>query len=299
VLAFFGKLLGLGSFRSAACAVAYVGFAGTLPPGSGGADVPIELCLQSIQVGTGCSCDKGQWQPSTTENQRWTDLTQVQSDSNCPAVADSTTQDKVAETQMCYAASVATNDPSLYLNQPLYTQDLILGQTLVDTNGTQDNSISSLYTCWKNDPVAYSTGVVNTSVGPNQPVKIKMPLIDCGGTNNGACNSVIGAIGVHLLWVVSQASKITTPGNVPSSYVAVDNYGPWTYNGTDCSTLSGQTQQACYLNQWNKFTDHYGLTNAPYADKTIYFMPLCKPVELGGTGGGNFGDRAALPVLVY
>jgi hypothetical protein len=40
-------------------------------------------------------------------------------------------------------------------------------------------------------------------------------------------------------------------------------------------------------------------TSAPYDAKSIYFLPSCEPEEpRGTTGGGFYGIRAEIPVLV-
>jgi hypothetical protein len=56
--------------------------------------------------------------------------------------------------------------------------------------------------------------------------------------------------------------------------------------------------------RWNSFAEHFRLQNvdgspAPYANKSIYFLPDCTPHEPAGTSGGhNFGVLARIPVLV-
>jgi hypothetical protein len=63
----------------------------------------------------------------------------------------------------------------------------------------------------------------------------------------------------------------------------------------------GLTNQQC----WENFVQHFNLRdvlNESYAlaeDKTIYFRPYCKEMELGGQSGGqNYGILAKIPVLV-
>jgi hypothetical protein len=56
--------------------------------------------------------------------------------------------------------------------------------------------------------------------------------------------------------------------------------------------------------RWASFVNHFNLKNvdevpAPYAKKSIYFLPNCKPhMPTGTTGGENFGVLAKIPVLV-
>ena len=296
VLSFFGKLLGLGPLSSAACAVAYVGFSGSIPPGEGGVDIPIGICVESIiDSGGGYNCTQGQYQPSTTQNLKWTDLTNV-SGNQC-SVSSNTEKTKVFSTGACVAAGQGNG-------LPLYTQTLILGELLNDTNGTQDTALQKLIGCWQNDPDVYSNGTVNTSVGPNKPLYVKMPLITCNGYNPGSCNPLIGALGVQILWMVDQASKMAQAGNVPTTMTGVSGFSDW-------PQPPGTTFPDPY-SAWTSFVQHFNLpasaqcnpgatkfNDCPgYQDKTIYFVPNCSPIQLGGTGGGNFGDRALVPVLV-
>jgi hypothetical protein len=56
--------------------------------------------------------------------------------------------------------------------------------------------------------------------------------------------------------------------------------------------------------RWASFVNHFNLKNvddvpAPYAKKSIYFLPNCTPnIPKGNTGGQNFGIMAKIPVLV-
>jgi hypothetical protein len=58
------------------------------------------------------------------------------------------------------------------------------------------------------------------------------------------------------------------------------------------------------LDSWNDFASAFELqnvggSNAPYAKKSIYFLPDCSPHDLAGVSGGqNFGVLARIPVLV-
>jgi len=72
----------------------------------------------------------------------------------------------------------------------------------------------------------------------------------------------------------------------------------WTCSTSATTKEAGQT---C----WSEFVQAFGLRDvlnqspAFYEDKTIYFIPDCKPhVPAGLTGGQNFGILARVPVLV-
>ena len=92
--------------------------------------------------------------------------------------------------------------------------------------------------------------------------------------------------------------------NNPNSAGAnnIDNTGPRSMEGWSSDDADGAVR-------WDSFASHFNLvmdssdTPATFANggaiqKTLYFKPSCEPVTLGGTGGGNFGVRAAVPVLV-
>ena len=74
----------------------------------------------------------------------------------------------------------------------------------------------------------------------------------------------------------------------------------------------GETKAAGKV-RWASFIRHFNLKNviitedgdevakpAPFATKSIYFLPDCSGHELAGrTGGENFGIVAKIPVLVH
>jgi hypothetical protein len=74
--------------------------------------------------------------------------------------------------------------------------------------------------------------------------------------------------------------------------INVPDYANWSNTSPD-----GQVR-------WDSFTAHFNLRNvdgssAPYAKKSIYFMPDCTYHEpKGRTGGENYGVLAKYPVLV-
>jgi Flp pilus assembly protein TadG len=300
VQSFFGRVLGFNSYQNAASAVAYIGFAGSINPGE--IDAPIAICLDKLQDSGGSySCKVGRYAPSAETNSdpetvEWTDLTQP--DGNCPKPGG--LSGTVQKMQACFAAGMGGGDGVLNEDK------LILGKVLKTTNGTQDTAVGQLYECWKNDPALYSSGSVNLNVGPDKPLSLRIPVINCDGFAPGACNPLVGAVAVRVLWIVDQASKMDTAGNVPMQMTGVEPFDDW--DGRAIPDV---------VERWNSFVEHFkigannetratcgeGVTTANkcegYRSRTIYFAPDCKGADIGGTGGSNFGIRATVPVLVF
>jgi len=96
---------------------------------------------------------------------------------------------------------------------------------------------------------------------------------------------VRGAVTLNIVW-------ITDAGEDPSYSSAPTQMEDWISNSPD-----GQAR-------WSNFVAHFKLQNAdatpaPYAKKSIYFLPSCEPHEPRGVSGGeNFGILAKIPVLV-
>jgi len=101
----------------------------------------------------------------------------------------------------------------------------------------------------------------------------------------GVCQEVVGAVNVNILW-------ITGAGEDPQYNNAPAQMGDWSDSSQD-----GQVR-------WGSFVNYFHLENvdgspAPYAKKSIYFLPDCTEHDLSGTTGGeNFGILATIPVLV-
>jgi len=75
--------------------------------------------------------------------------------------------------------------------------------------------------------------------------------------------------------------------------------------GTQWNCSTSDTSKAGAQICWNEFVTEFKLkdvlsnSNAFYEDKTMYFIPDCKPhTPMGTTGGQNYGILARIPVLV-
>lgn len=288
----FGLFANLGSYPGRATAVAYIGFAASVNRGE--IDAPIALCLEKITDADGdYSCQVGRYFPSAEKNDDpetlyWTNLTQPIG--NCPDQGDF--RPIIAKMSACGGDGIL-NDGKLTVERIMQT-----------SNKVQDTSVRELLDCWKNDPTVYSSGAVDTSVGPDLPWHLKVPVVRCDGYNPGECKPLIGAVGVRVLWIVDQASKMTTTGNVPSKMSGVEPFPDW--DGTSIVDV---------VDRWDSFVQNFKIgknnetsaecnSEAPnkcegYRNNTIYFAPDCTQEPLGGTGGGNLGIRSVVPVLVF
>jgi hypothetical protein len=144
----------------------------------------------------------------------------------------------------------------------------------IATIGGETSAFPLLYDCWK---------------GTTEPWQITLPVIDCPGNNVTTCQEVLGAVTINVIWI----TNLNDP-----QYKNV----PFEHAGFISTTADGETR-------WGEFVEKFDLQNiaengthvpAPYAKKSIYFLPDCTPQEpTGVTGGRNFGVLARIPVLVH
>jgi hypothetical protein len=150
---------------------------------------------------------------------------------------------------------------------------LQLGVPMATNGGDIQSAFSKLRDCWTNQ------------TGQSEIWNLTLPVVTCPSNNVGTCEALVGAVNLNVVW-------ITGAGEDPGFNAAPYQMGGWSSSDTD-----GQVR-------WNSFVNHFNLqnadgTSAPYAKKSIYFLPDCSPHELaGGTGGRNFGILAKIPVLV-
>jgi hypothetical protein len=150
---------------------------------------------------------------------------------------------------------------------------LQLGVPMATNGGDIQSAFSKLRDCWTNQ------------TGQSEIWNLTLPVVTCPSNNVGTCEVLVGAVNLNVVW-------ITGAGEDPGFNAAPYQMGGWSSSDTD-----GQVR-------WNSFVNHFNLqnadgTSAPYAKKSIYFLPDCSPHELaGGTGGRNFGILAKIPVLV-
>jgi len=155
-------------------------------------------------------------------------------------------------------------------------EPIALGRLIATNGGEIQTAFKSLYDCW-----------VANSANKTQPWELTLPVVECPGNNITTCQRVVGAVTVTIIWINEQ--------NDPDYTNAPKQMGDWAYDPETATT--GQAR-------WTDFVKHYNLknqdgTDAPYNQKSIYFLPNCEPHEpIGTTGGENFGILARIPVLV-
>jgi Flp pilus assembly protein TadG len=263
---FFARIVGFNSFTLSAEAVGYIGFAGTLEPHA--VDVPIGICKQAILQGGTYTCSIGRMMNSsggsTSNTAGWTDFNQV-------------------STPCSGGTSASALRPLLTCPLPGNPNPLSLGANVALTNGVVNARFQDLYDCW-----------VSTT-GKTTGWTLTFPVVDCPSNVVGpTCSPVMGAVTATIIWMNDNGTPAwsTAPTSMTGVTPAPDGPGDWSNSSTD-----GQTR-------WNSFVSHFNLQNAdgtaaPFAQKSIYFLPDCRPHELTGhTGGANYGILAKIPVLV-
>jgi Flp pilus assembly protein TadG len=268
---FFAKIFGIPGPVIEAAAVAYIGFAGTLTPAE--VDQPIAICRQSIlnfgssseqfTCGVGRMINSGSNDGHQTGG--WTNFSQP-----CETASASSVKPLVC----------ASGNPN----------PIAMGQGMGTTGGEVQTAFNSLYSCWKAYADTNSDGV------PDRPWSLTLPVVDCPGNNTGNCSTVMGAVEINIVWI-TQTDK-NQMKEVPRTML-----NPLTGTQWNCST--SDTSKAGAQICWNEFVTEFKLkdvlsnSNAFYEDKTMYFIPDCKPhTPMGTTGGQNYGILARIPVLV-
>ena len=152
---------------------------------------------------------------------------------------------------------------------------IMLGSPVATTGGDVQTAFDALRACW-----------ISESENRTLPWTLVLPVIDCGDANNvGTCEEIVGAVEVNIIW-------ITKGGEDPLYKDAPTQMAGWSNSDPDGAV------------RWNDFVTSFNLVNAdgtpaPYAKKSIYFLPDCTPHEPKGISGGeNFGILAKIPVLV-
>jgi hypothetical protein len=277
VPAFFGAILGLKDYLVRANAVAYVGYAGSLPPHD--LDQPITICKEALNTDSmNGMCSIGRFIPSSHdtfgETGGYTDFNQERAchgGTNAPAVSDLVCKE----------------------GNPL---SLTFGEDMATLGGQVQSVFDEIEDCWKQSALP-----LNGSGQPTTRWNMTLPVVSCTDANVGPCNELAGAINVDVVWIVGNTDKIDDD--------APRKMDEWpTSEDPDCST-SGDPGPC----RWDSFVTHFNILNPDgelalysknpklngWRKKTIYFLPDCKPHEpIGRTEGENFGVLARIPVLV-
>jgi Flp pilus assembly protein TadG len=278
IVAYFAGLFGFTEFTMQQKAVAWLGFAGSIPPG--GVDQPIAICEQSILSGGTLACNIGRMLNSggnaaTHNTAAWTNFTHSCDTANGPSV----------NPLIC-----ANGNPN----------SINYGQGVGTTGGTVTSILNNLIPCWKLKTCGSTNCTPTQAWGP-----IRLLVIDCPGNNPGNCSTAKGVVSLTILWITGNG---TDPhyNDIPRQMTATVNGTTITYTCTDDSTEA--SRKYCWdgngTSNPDSFVSKFGLQNvdnlpATYDKSSMYFFPSCtydKPT--GGPSGNNYGVLSNQPRLV-
>ena len=153
------------------------------------------------------------------------------------------------------------------------TNTINFGKDVATNGGDIQSAFNKLIQCWEEE------------TGKTELWNLTLPVVTCPGNNVGTCENVRGVVNINIVWITG-AGEDPSYSNAPTKMDGWENPDP---DG---------------LVRWNDFASHFKLQNvdesqAPYAKKSIYFLPDCTPhMPAGVSGGENFGILAKIPVLV-
>jgi hypothetical protein len=272
IQAIFGPLLGIDDYQMQARSVAYVGFSGTILTDE--MDLPIALCHHRLRDELGnWSCSVGRFISSSDNDEQtagWTDFEQP---------------------EVCSGGANTSSIRDAFSCGEKRNPIMTLGREMNLTGGQVQTVFDAIYNCWRNEADTDGDGE------PDTPWSMTLPIIECDDSNPGPCNMLIGATAMEVLWIVRSVNRNRIDEEAPRVM------GDWSDDDED-----GE-------DRWDSFVNHFQIRSGPggelalwadppgdngYRASTIYFSPSCDPqVSIGGTGGGNFGIRAEVPVLVH
>jgi hypothetical protein len=294
VQAFFGSILGIDSYQAQACSVAYVGFAGTIEPGV--MDFPMGICEHRLRNDAGdYSCSVGRLISSNetdTSGQTagWTNFEQP---------------------DQCTGGASSSEISSMFSCGDKLNPELLLGKEMEVIGGEVQTVFDAINSCWHSlseidiNPIDTTSCTFKKTPDeqPDQPWSVTLPVIQCNDSNPGPCNQLMGAIALNILWINRSVANVEGD--------TLNKEAPWEMGDWDARAADDISDVCDGKQRWDSFVNHFQIKSGPggelatfdnggYGDNTIYFSPSCEPhVPVGGTGGGNFGIRAAVPVLVY
>ena len=200
IASFFARLVGITEFDATACAVAYVGFAGSINPAE--LDAPIALCEHLLIQDGEYNCQIGRWNTSSSGDEgaaKWTDFDQ----SSCNA-ASASVVGSLIDAMTC-DGSTGINTDALEQGTPIN----------VTGTGVAQSNLTTLFEKWKTcvpertctDP----DGNNYTSSFPTRAWTLKLPVVDCDDASNSACNPLFAAVEVQVIWENNQQSDSGFP----------------------------------------------------------------------------------------
>lgn len=151
VASFLARIFGYQDFGLIAEAVAYIGFAGSLPPGA--IDVPIAICEDYITDGEDYSCNLGRMISESEETGGWTNFDQSE---GCGDAGVS--EESGIGGLLCSGGN---------------KKEIIFGKK-VGTNNGMTVLLSKFYeNCWTDD----------SGNPPTTPMNVTLPVVSCDGGN--------------------------------------------------------------------------------------------------------------------
>ncbi len=269
VEAFFGTVLGFDNYNSAARAVAYIGYAGTLLPED--LDQPIALCQDALLNASGeYDCSVGRFIPANGDTGGWTNFQQnVDGAANANEIKELVCGDGNPET--------------LHYGEPMQT-----------TNGQVHTAFKALYDCWQE------------ATDQTEPWNMTLPVIDCPDGSVGPTNTLVGAVNVNVMWIVDKENDIDGDApfemSIPPEDSGGESPGTWSNGNPLGAPRWNDFVDEFQLEMPDGSLAEYDEDNQQddgWRQKTIYFAPDCSYHEPAGhTGGENFGVLAEIPVLV-
>lgn len=257
---FFSRIWSSTPLSVSVQAIAYIGFANSIEPGT--ADQPIAICKQSITDADGSytACNTGRMNNSgsnagTHNTSAWTNFTTPCETANPPTVKP-------------FICGSGNPVPIFY------------GSGIGATGGTDTSILKDLRNCF--GPKTRTT-----------PLSATLPVIDCPGNNPSNCSTVVGVVHIDIVWISEKDAD--TEDKFEADDFPPSAMGDWT-----CPSSCAGSRVCCWGNFVSHFKlENVDGITATYAAKSIYFLPSCTPHEpTGGTGGNNYGVLAQFPVLV-
>jgi len=218
---FFARVVGFTGFNVSAEAIAYIGYAGAIPPLT--LDQPIAVCKQSIINNSNeYSCTTGRMMTDTHDTAAWSNLSQPCETATPPSIAP----------LICDEAG-ANKMP------------LLIGRAMGIDNGQDNSGYMDVYECWKNDSSLDTDG----DGIADKSWQIVLPVINCcpDGVSNcteptiNVCMKFVGIVEIDVLWISRWGV-----GNVK---------GPKKMDDWTCP--AGNTDAQC----WASFVQHFNLRN--------------------------------------
>jgi Flp pilus assembly protein TadG len=335
VASFFARIFGHEGFEVSAEAVGYIGFAGTINPGE--LDLPLALCENSILVDDKYSCNIGRMinsgnNDATNDTGRWTNFSSAPDENLdvCEKSLDPVDSSDFKDMPICDGEinsfpifggdELSTNNGEMdvlseiykcFADEEKYNKNTPWEVTLpvIDCNSNSGCAIVkgavTVTIIWINVAKNYAEAPI--AMGGDSIENWGAPLDDAIKVNSGE-NSLYEFMKTldDYSGVEDWNKELTKEFGETWSELPLDTF----FDVADMAL--GETKAAGKV-RWASFIRHFNLKNvsvtedneevvkpAPYAIKSIYFLPDCSAHELAGrTGGENFGVLAKIPALVH